>query len=309
MPEEIRVDRDAASILPVAADLSADGMIVEKLRSEVKRIVVERLKEEAEQSKLERTDRSKATFIIRMDESGSVVTEPVDDYPPAAGDVVHGPFDSETKLESLVYSDLDSAFEEDAKDRKAFITLLRMTLHLLLALKPQPDAAGPPLPRADQHVHIGVDDLADDIRSTILAAFRSHSADVAAGIAEHSVQEVVSSFRTLWPENVLPRRYFHEMEAVLKRLSRRSPPPRQPPLLSPPDAAADDDGGDDNNNITKDNLHAKGKSGRLFDFMQSLRGEFASRLRHFYSKIATDPPAASDDSTDFNIDPTAPDEL
>ena len=120
------MDEEDTSILPVA-DLSSDG-VVEKLRSEVKRIVVERMREDAEMQKKSENDRSKSTFVLRMDEKGAIVTEAVDSVNVANPD---------TKLEHFV-EEMETAEKEDKKFRRAFITLLRMTVHLLLALQDEP---------------------------------------------------------------------------------------------------------------------------------------------------------------------------
>jgi len=125
-PHDISMDEEDTSILPVA-DLSSDG-VVEKLRSEVKRIVVERMREDAEMQKKSENDRSKSTFVLRMDEKGAIVTEAVDSVNVANPD---------TKLEHFV-EEMETAEKEDKKFRRAFITLLRMTVHLLLALQDEP---------------------------------------------------------------------------------------------------------------------------------------------------------------------------
>ena len=146
-PHEIHMDDDT-SILPVA-DLSSDG-VVEKLRSEVKRIVVERMREDAETQKKPEGDRSKSTFVLRMDEKGAIVTEAVDTVTVTnQGSGSGGDLDSQ--LEQFAVDDLETADKEDKKSRRAFITLLRMTVHLLLALQderppsPIPPVSGPHL--------------------------------------------------------------------------------------------------------------------------------------------------------------------
>ena len=256
-PAEIRVD-DEASILPVA-DLSTDGM-VEKLRSEVKRIVVERMKEEAESNRkaAAEADRSKGTFIIRMDEKGSIVTEAVDSI------TVERSTASESRLESYAEGETN---EEEPKQRKAFITLLRMTLHLLLALKDEQASAQPPelVVVDDDQSEMRLADLPDDVRHAVAKVFRINKVDLSAGICSQRIEDVLSSFRTLWPDNVLPRRYFHDLERVLQRLSRP--------------AAARGSPEDDSWN--------KGKGERIVEFMRSIRGEFAAHLRHLYSRVAS----------------------
>ena len=127
-PHEVRMDDDT-SILPVT-DFSSDG-VVEKLRSEVKRIVVERMREDAETLKKPDSERSKSTFVLRMDEKGAIVTEAVDTVTVANQGVV----DVESQLEQFAVDDLETTDKEDKKFRRAFITLLRMTVHLLLALQ------------------------------------------------------------------------------------------------------------------------------------------------------------------------------
>ncbi len=256
-PNEIRVDEEA-SILPTVADLSSDGM-VEKLRSEVKRIVVERMKEEAEQLKKSTEsgiERAKGTFIIRMDEKGSIVTEAV------GGDI------GNTQLESFTVDveDIEKAEkeEEEKKVRRAFITLLRMTVHLLLALQ---DEQQPKLPLIDHEKTIDLSDLSDDIRNALMKVFQSNKANINHGIARRSIDDVLSSFRVLWPENILPRRHFGQLEQVLLRLAR-DPAEGQNEL---PD-----------NNQSWD----KEKGEKLIQFMRSIRGEFATHLRQFYSKVA-----------------------
>lgn len=125
-PLEMRVD-DEASLLPMAE--SVDG-VVDELRSQVKRIVVERMKEEAEMMKKADAERLKNSFIIRMDEQGSIVTEVLDGSGGGGPDATPLVTVADQRLEN--YSDLEAAFEEDRKHRKSFITLLRMTIHLLL---------------------------------------------------------------------------------------------------------------------------------------------------------------------------------
>lgn len=256
-PNEIRVDEEA-SILPTVADLSSDGM-VEKLRSEVKRIVVERMKEEAEQLKKSTEsgiERAKGTFIIRMDEKGSIVTEAV------GGDT------GNTQLESFTVDaeDIEKAEkeEEEKKVRRAFITLLRMTVHLLLALQ---DEQQPKLPPVDPEKTIDLSDLSDDIRNALMKVFQSNKANINHGIARRSIDDVLSSFRVLWPENILPRRHFGQLEQVLLRLAR--------------------DPADGQNDLSDNNQSwDKEKGEKLIQFMRSIRGEFATHLRQFYSKVA-----------------------
>ena len=252
---EIRVD-DEASILPTVADLSSDGM-VEKLRSEVKRIVVERMKEEAEQLKksTESIERAKGTFIIRMDEKGSIVTEAV------GGD------NTNTHLESFTVDPEDveksEKEEEEKKVRRAFITLLRMTVHLLLALQ---DEQQPKLVEVLPERTVDLSDLSDDIHIALLKVFQSNKANINHGIARRSIDDVLSSFRVLWPENILPRRHFGQLEQILLRLAR-----------DPADGQSDSP---DSNQWDKE------KGEKLIQFMRSIRGEFATHLRQFYSKVA-----------------------
>lgn len=257
-PNEIRVDEEA-SILPTVADLSSDGM-VEKLRSEVKRIVVERMKEEAEQQKKSaesNVDRPKGTFIIRMDEKGNIVTEPV------GGDTEN------TQLESFTVEaeDVEKAEKEDEEAKKvkrAFITLLRMTVHLLLAL--QDDQKEPVLITADPERTVDLSDLSEDIRQALVKVFQSNKANINHGIARQSIDDVLSSFRILWPENILPRHHFGHLENILLRLAR--------------DPVEGQSGLPENNQLDKE------KREKLIQFMRSIRGEFATHLRQFYSKVA-----------------------
>lgn len=256
-PNEIRVD-DEAAILPTVADLSSDGM-VEKLRSEVKRIVVERMKEEAEQLKKSTdnsVERAKGTFIIRMDEKGSIVTEAVD------GDTEH------TQLESFTVDaeEIEKAEkeEEEKKVRRAFITLLRMTVHLLLALQ---DEQQPKLIQTVSERTVDLSDLSEDIRNALVKVFQSNKANINLGIAKRSIDDVLSSFRVLWPENILPgKMYFGELEKILLRLAR--------------DPAEGQSGLADHEQWDKE------KGEKLIQFMRSIRGEFATHLRQFYSKVA-----------------------
>ena len=247
---------DEAAILPTVADLSSDGM-VEKLRSEVKRIVVERMKEEAEQLKKSTdnsVERAKGTFIIRMDEKGSIVTEAVD------GDTEH------TQLESFTVDaeEIEKAEEEEKKVRRAFITLLRMTVHLLLALQ---DEQQPTLIQTVSERTVDLSDLSEDIRNALVKVFQSNKANINLGIAKRSIDDVLSSFRVLWPENILPKwRHFGELEKILLRLAR--------------DPVEGQSGLADHEQWDKE------KGEKLIQFMRSIRGEFATHLRQFYSKVA-----------------------
>lgn len=257
-PNEIRVDDDA-SILPTVADLSSDGM-VEKLRSEVKRIVVERMKEEAEQLKKSTEnsiERAKGTFIIRMDEKGSIVTEAV------GGDTDNAQLESFTvNVNEMEKSEKE---EEEKKVRRAFITLLRMTVHLLLALQDEQQQQ-PTLILTVPEKNVDLSDLSDDIRSALIKVFQSNKANINKGIARRSIDDVLSSFRVLWPENILPRQHFGQLEQILLRLARE-------PLEN-------ESGLGDGNQWDKD------KGEKLIQFMRSIRGEFATHLRQFYSKVA-----------------------
>lgn len=248
---------DEASILPTVADLSSDGM-VEKLRSEVKRIVVERMKEEAEQLKKSTdssVERAKGTFIIRMDDKGSIVTEAV------GGDTEH------TQLESFTVDaeEIEKAEkeEEEKKVRRAFTTLLRMTVHLLLALQ---DEQQPTLIQTVPERTVDLSDLSEDIRNALVKVFQSNKANINLGISKRSIDDVLSSFRVLWPENILPRRHFGELEKILLRLAR--------------DPAEGQGGLADHEQWDKE------KGEKLIQFMRSIRGEFATHLRQFYSKVA-----------------------
>jgi len=258
-PHDISMDEEDTSILPVA-DLSSDG-VVEKLRSEVKRIVVERMREDAEMQKKSENDRSKSTFVLRMDEKGAIVTEAVDSVNVANPD---------TKLEHFV-EEMETAEKEDKKFRRAFITLLRMTVHLLLALQDEPapvpvdnDSVLEMINPNEDSVNENLSDLADDIRLAVEKVFFSNKMNVDEGIAHHSIEDVLSSFRVLWPENILPRRYFADLENVLLRLSRH----------------------DDHEEPVEQSAWNKDKGERLIQFMRSIRGEFATHLRQFYSKLA-----------------------
>lgn len=247
------MDEDAA-VVPTMPDLSSDGMI-EKLRSEVKRIVVERMKEEAETQKrtAEGQERSKGTFIIRLDEKGGIVTEAVD------GDV------NNVRLESYSIDAEDAEksekIEEEKKIRRAFITLLRMTLHLLLSLQDE-SKTDSGLPGTD----VDLSDLSDDIRNAIVKVFQHNNADIRQGIAQRSIDDVLSSFRILWPENILPRRHFSQLEQILVRLAR--------------DPVADAELPSDGDRWEKE------KGEKLVQFMRSIRGEFATHLRQFNSKLS-----------------------
>ena len=114
------------------------------------RIVVERMKEEAESSRRAAAAAavaakasgdagpSKGTLIIRMNDQGVIVTESVNafgDPSPAldAGSDAAATAAAATSAAAAAAADGD--IEEERRQRKAFLTLLRMTLHLLLALK------------------------------------------------------------------------------------------------------------------------------------------------------------------------------
>lgn len=244
------------------SDLSSDGM-VEKLRSEVKRIVVERMKEEAEQLKKTASvqmdggvERVKGTFIIRMDDKGSIVTEAVDSI---QGQLESYSTDADDEDDDMV----EYQAEEEKKVRRAFITLLRMTVHLLLALqderqKPQEAVINDPARVVD------LTGLANDVRTALHKVFNSNKADINAGISQRSIDDVLSSFRVLWPENILPKRYFGQLELVLQRLAT-GPTQQQP---------------------SEDSEWDKEKGEKLIQFMRTIRGEFATHLRQFYSKVA-----------------------
>ena len=260
-PNEIRVDEEA-SILPTVADLSSDGM-VEKLRSEVKRIVVERMKEEAEQLKKSTensVDRPKGTFIIRMDEKGNIVTEPV------GGDTENTQLESFT-VDAEEIEKAEKENEEEKKVRRAFITLLRMTVHLLLTLQ---DEQREPILMSSDTVERSVDlsDLSEDIRQALIKVFQSNKANINDGIAKQSIDDVLSSFRILWPENILPRHHFGHLEKILLRLAR------------------DPVEGQSSGLLPENNQWDKEKGEKLIQFMRSIRGEFATHLRQFYSKVA-----------------------
>jgi len=237
--------------------LSSDGM-VEKLRSEVKRIVVERMKEEAEQLKKSDggVERAKGTFIIRMDDKGSIVTESVDS--------IQSPLESYSNEADDEDDDMvEYQAEEEKKVRRAFITLLRMTVHLLLALqddrqKPQEAVINDPARVVD------LTGLANDVRTALHKVFHSNKADINAGISQRSIDDVLSSFRVLWPENILPKRYFGQLELVLQRLATGPTQQQQP----------------------SDSEWDKEKGEKLIQFMRTIRGEFATHLRQFYSKVA-----------------------
>lgn len=264
-PHEVRMDDDT-SILPVT-DFSSDG-VVEKLRSEVKRIVVERMREDAETLKKPDSERSKSTFVLRMDEKGAIVTEAVDTVTVTNQGVV----DVESQLEQFAVDDLETTDKEDKKFRRAFITLLRMTVHLLLALQEERPPT-PILTNSDEtlevadsgaDVVINLSDVSDDVRQAIEKVFSSNKVPLSQGISRYSIDDVLSSFRVLWPKNILPRRYFADLEDVLLRLARSQSPNQQPP---PTDA------------------WNKDKGEKLIQFMRSIRGEFATHLRQFYSKV------------------------
>lgn len=237
-------------------DLSSDNM-VEKLKSEVKRIVVERMKEEAEQQQQKKSaeasgERAKGTFIIRMDEKGEIVTEAVD---------TDG---SSIQLESYTVDPQELAKEEEEKrTRRAFITLLRMTVHLLLAL--QDEQKTPPVPITTPKT-MDLSDLAEDVRLAVVKVFNSNKLDPSAGIPRQSIEDVLSSFRSFWPENVLPRSYFGQLEQVLVRLSREPT--------------------DGHSERSSRSAWDKEKGEKLIQFMRTIRGELATHLRQFYSKVA-----------------------
>lgn len=81
-------------------------------------------------------------------------------------------------------------------------------------------------------------------------------------IAKRPIDDVLSSLRILWPENILPQRHLSQLEQILLRLTRG------------PDAEAPSDA---------DWWEKKGE--KLVQFMQSIRGELATHLRQFNSKI------------------------
>lgn len=232
--------------------------MVEKLRSEVKRIVVERMKEDAEQLKKSASvqmdggvERAKGTFIIRMDDKGSIVTEAVDSI--------------QSQLESYSFDAeeddmLEYQAEEEKKIRRAFITLLRMTVHLLLALQDERQTSQEVV--TDPVKVVDLTGLANDVRTALHKVFNSNKADINVGISRRSIDDVLSSFQVLWPENILPRRYFGQLEQVLQRLATG-------PAQQPSDGEWD-----------------KEKGEKLIQFMRTIRGEFATHLRQFYSKVA-----------------------
>lgn len=234
--------------------------MVEKLRSEVKRIVVERMKEEAEQLKKStesNVERAKGTFIIRMDEKGSIVTEAI------GGDTENTHLESFTvDVEEMEKAEKE---EEEKKVRRAFITLLRMTVHLLLALQDE-QKQQPTLVQTNPEKTVDLSDLSDDIRIALNKVFQSNKANINNGIARRSIDDVLSSFRVLWPENILPRRHFGQLEQILLRLAR--------------DPVEGESGLADSNQWDKE------KGEKLIQFMRSIRGEFATHLRQFYSKVA-----------------------
>ena len=260
---EVRLDEEDAELLQSSSSVlppSPDDAHVEKLRSEVRRIVVERMKEEAElvQKKKQTHDtietRAKGTFIIRMDEKGAIVTEPVDNIA------------LDSRLESYSDDDAAEAEAEEKRIRRAFITLLRMTVHLLLAL--QQDEKQEQLPVSSQNLDLSV--LSDDVRSALDKVFASNHADIEQGLSRRWIEEVLASFRLLWPENILPRRHFAQMEEVLLALARQSSD-SSPPLPSTEESSPSS---------------TSTKAERLMQFMRSIRGEFATHLRQFYSKVA-----------------------
>ncbi len=239
-----------------------DGGMVEKLRSEVKRIVVERMKEEAavadllHQKKTTSTSdlttevpRTKGTFIIRMDDKGAIVTEAV-----------------ESHMESYSGSTLEEGLAalEEKRLRKTFISLLRMTVHLLLALQ---EDKSPDSQTATQTENAGVDLslLAEDVRRVIEMVFASNGVELRKGVSRHTVDQVLSNFRLLWPENILPDRYFTQLEVALLSLAREDSPAEE---------------------VTPSPVATAERNERLAQFMRSIRGEFATHLRQFYSKVA-----------------------
>lgn len=274
----------SSSVLPPAPE----DAHVEKLRSEVRRIVVERLKEEAElQQKKKQTantaeSRAKGTFIIRMDDKGSIITEPVD----------HIALDS--RMESYSEDEAAEAEAEEKRIRRAFITLLRMTVHLLLALQqeePQEQLAVP-----SQELDLRA--LADDVRSALEKVFASNHADIRQGIPRRLIDDVLSSFQLLWPENVLPRNHFAHLQEVLLALARRGPDTPPPP---PPPPTEEESSSPPSSSSTK--------TERLLQFMRSIRGEFATHLRQFYSKVADRSGLMKADAAADNKPSRAPDEL
>ena len=112
------------------------------------RIVVERMKEEAESSRRAAAAAavaakasgdagpSKGTLIIRMNDQGVIVTESVNAFgdPSPALDAGSDAAATAAAATSAAAA-ADGDIEEERRQRKAFLTLLRMTLHLLLALK------------------------------------------------------------------------------------------------------------------------------------------------------------------------------
>ena len=129
-------------------------------------------------------------------------------------------------------------------------------------------------------------DVSDDIRLAIEKVFTSNKTPLSQGISRHSVDDVLSSFRTLWPENILPRRYFADLEDILLRLARSQFSHQPPPT----------DGWN------------KDKGEKLIQFMRSIRGEFATHLRQFYSKV-TDRSATSVNGASDPKPNRTPDEL
>lgn len=129
-------------------------------------------------------------------------------------------------------------------------------------------------------------DVSDDIRQAIEKVFSSNKVPLTRGISRHSIDDILSSFRVLWPDNILPRRYFADLEDILLRLAG-SQSPQQPP---PTDA------------------WSKDKGEKLIQFMRSIRGEFATHLRQFYSKV-TDRSATSVNGASDPKPNRTPDEL
>lgn len=100
--------------------------------------------------------------------------------------------------------------------------------------------------------------------------FESNKIKLDDGIPRHRIDDVLHSFRWLWPDNILPRRYYDYLSKVLLCLARDD------------DAAAARDartGGD------PDDTWNKNKGEKLVQFMRTVRGEFASHLRQFYSQF------------------------
>lgn len=288
--QEIRLDEEEAlaassANMPPGVDDDGGSGMVEKLRSEVKRIVVERLKEEAAEllqlkragagsatstessATTESMPRTKGTFIIRMDEKGSIVTEAVE----TASDIRLESYDNpDEKAEATAAA--AAAAAEEKRIRRAFITLLRMTVHLLLALE-QDDPSNPERPsdsiiaEVEQHPPTDLSGLTEDVRLAVEKVFASNGVSLEKGLSRRSVNEVLSSFRLLWPENILPRRHFAHLEEILLSLARDDP--------------VGEEGEADRNESSADK-----RGERLTQFMRSIRGEFASHLRQFYSSVA-----------------------